>query len=98
MPHHAKASGWTTEHTRRFFTHCDQCRKWRVAADYYEVYPPLDSEGDEAGWWWACTSCLMDNISSMLEDTLKQIDNLIQKERPSNKKWQCECGLENKHE
>lgn len=98
MPHHAKADGWTTEHTRRFFTHCDQCSKWRVAADYYEVYPPLDSEGDEAGWWWACTSCLMDNISSMLEDTLKQIDNLIQKERPSNKKWQCECGLENKHE
>ena len=94
MPHHAKASGWTTEHSRRWFTHCDQCSKWQVVADYYEVYPPLGSEGEEAGWRWACTRCLLDNISTMLEDTLEQIDDLTKK--PKNV-WKCECGLEKNH-
>lgn len=78
MPHHAKAAGWTTVHTRRWFTHCDQCGTRRLVADYYEVYPPLDSKGDKAGWWWACSWCLLDIISSMLEDTLKQIDDIMQ--------------------
>ncbi len=94
MPHHAKASGWTTEPSRRWFTHCDQCSKWQVVADYYEVYPPLGSEGEEAGWWWACTRCLLDNISTMLEDTLAQIDDMTKK--PKNV-WKCECGLEKNH-
>ena len=94
MPHHAKASGWTTEPSRRWFTHCDQCSKWQVVADYYEVYPPLGSTGEEAGWWWACTRCLLDNISTMLEDTLAQMDDLTNKPQ---KIWKCECGLEKNH-
>ena len=94
MPHHAKASGWTTEPSRRWFTHCDQCSKWQVVADYYEVYPPLGSEGEEAGWWWACTRCLLDNISTMLEDTLAQMDDRTNKPQ---KIWKCKCGLEKNH-
>ncbi len=79
MPHHAKAAGWTTHHSRRWFTRCDQCSKWRLVADYYEVYPPLGSEGDEAGWWWACTRCLLDIVSTMLEDTMKQMEDIVQR-------------------
>lgn len=78
MPHHAKAAGWTIEHSRRWFTHCDQCGTWHVVADYYEVYPPLDSEGDEAGWWWACSRCLLDIASTMLEDTMEKMEALVQ--------------------
>ncbi len=77
MPHHAKAAGWTSEHSRRWFAHCDQCGTRRIVADYYEVYPPLDSEGDEAGWWWACSWCLIDIISQMVEDTLTQLERVL---------------------
>lgn len=66
MPHHAKASGWTSTGQRRWFTHCDQCRRWRLLGWYYEVYPPIDSKGKEAGWWWACADCLVNIVSDQL--------------------------------
>lgn len=77
MPHHAEAAGWTANHYRRWCTRCDQCGKWRLVADYYEVYPPLDSEGDAAGWWFACSWCLLDILSKQLEDTMQQLDGMI---------------------
>ena len=80
MPHHAKAAGWTTEHSRRWFARCDQCGTRRIVADYYEVYPPLDSEGDEAGWWWACSQCLLDIINTFVEDVTQQLDDLLQQQ------------------
>jgi hypothetical protein len=54
---------WTVEGGRRWFTHCDQCGRWRFVGWYYEVYPPLHSKGKEAGWWYACADCLV-NICS----------------------------------
>jgi hypothetical protein len=46
-----------------WFHRCDQCGRKRLVDIYYEVYPPLGSEGDEAGWWWACADCLIGLIS-----------------------------------
>ncbi len=77
MPHHAKAAGWTTGHSRRWFSRCDKCGTRRIVADYYEVYPPIDSEGDESGWWWECSRCLLDTISSLLEDQLQQMEDIV---------------------
>lgn len=68
MPHHARADGWTSTGQRRWFTHCDQCRRWRTLGWYYEVYPPIDSTGDEAGWWWACADCLVSVVSDQLAE------------------------------
>jgi hypothetical protein len=65
MPHHARAAGWTSESSRRWFARCDQCSRWRFLGWYYEVYPPL--KGSEAGWWWACADCLVDILSERLE-------------------------------
>ncbi len=78
MPHHAKATGWTTEHSRRWFARCDKCGKRRLVADYYEVYPPLDSEGGLGGWWWECSWCLLRTVSQMVEDTLQQLEDVVQ--------------------
>ncbi len=76
MPHHAKAAGWTAEHSRRWFARCDKCSTRRIVADYYEVYPPIDSEGDESGWWWECSCCLLDTISGLLEDSLQKLESI----------------------
>lgn len=65
MPHHAKASGWPTTASHRWFARCDQCTKWRLFGLYYEVYPPLNSD---AGWWWACADCMITIASDQLEE------------------------------
>mgnify|MGYP001564264700 CR=1 FL=1 len=54
MPHHARAAMWTVHHSRRWFTDCDQCGRWRILGWYYELYPPLHSKGEESGWGGAC--------------------------------------------
>lgn len=51
-----------------WFRRCDQCGKCRWVGTYYEVYPPLGSKGDAAGWWYACADCLLDMISDRLDD------------------------------
>lgn len=72
MPHHAKASGWTTNGSRLWFHRCDQCGRRRFVGWYYEVYPPLHSKGKAAGWWYACADCLVDIISDQLEEQMKK--------------------------
>ena len=66
MPHHARATMWTINHSHRWFARCDQCGRWRLFGWYYELYPPLRSKGSAAGWWWACGDCLVDIISDRL--------------------------------
>ena len=67
MPYRAEAAGWTSSGDRMWFHRCDQCGKCRLVDTYFEIYPPLHSKGDEAGWWWACASCLVSIISDQLE-------------------------------
>ncbi len=50
-----------------WFHRCDQCGKRRLVDTYFEVYPPLHGTDDEAGWWWACASCLVSIVSDQLE-------------------------------
>ena len=77
MPHHAKAALWTEEPTRYWLKRCDQCSKRRLVADYYEVYPPLHSKGDAAGWWFACRRCLLSIINEHFDDALKRLDDML---------------------
>lgn len=49
-----------------WFHRCDQCSRRRLVGWYYEVYPPIGSEGDESGWWWACADCLVNIVSDQL--------------------------------
>lgn len=74
MPHHARASGWTSEGSRMWFHRCDQCSRRRLVGWYYEVYPPIGSEGDEAGWWWACADCLVNIVSDRLAEVKEKSD------------------------
>lgn len=80
MPHHAKATMWTVEHSRRWFTNCDQCGQWHIVADYYEVYPPPGSKGDATSWWWACSRCLLHITSDRIDELLQKREDVI-KER-----------------
>lgn len=74
MPHHAKAAMWTEDHFRRWFGRCDQCDKWRLVADYYEVYPPLHGPDEERGWWWACSWCLIDIINDRFDVAMDRME------------------------
>ncbi len=77
MPHHARATMWTVEGQRRWFARCDQCHRWRLIGWYYEVYPPIGSEGKAAGWWYACTDCLVDTLSDRLAATQQERDEIM---------------------
>jgi hypothetical protein len=58
-----------------WFHRCDQCRRRRLVGWYYEVYPPIGSEGDESGWWWACADCLVNIVSDRLESIPCEAEN-----------------------
>ncbi len=57
---------WTATADRRWFARCDLCGIRRLAADYFEGY--LQHDGKSV-WLWACSGCLMYEISDRLDAT-----------------------------
>ncbi len=67
MPHHAPMAGWIAEGERKWFFRCDKCKRRRLVCYYYEVYPPIFSIEDAAGWWYNCANCMVAAVTAYAE-------------------------------
>jgi hypothetical protein len=63
---HGPGSAWTLEPDRRWFTRCDTCGRFRLWADYFEVY------GARSNWWWECERCLLATVTAYAEEKARE--------------------------
>ena len=69
---HGPGTAWTLTSDRRFFARCDTCHKFRLWADYFEVYTGINDDDVESCWWWECKRCLLKTVFAFAESEAKE--------------------------
>jgi len=53
-----QVDAWTAETVVEWWNRCGRCNKWRVRAEYIEMY-------DQHGWWPECLNCAVKTLGDL---------------------------------